>query len=327
MIKFSQAIRYDEETKHLEIKLRKPKTDDILNRLKPCIHGINNLLCLSGGLDSQAQALLMKEHNMDFRAVTYASKWGIQTINAYDVMTAQAFCQKHDIQHEVYDIDYQTFLNTNKHMEYAETYGTTSPQIAFHLFFLDQLKHEGTLHMGGDIPLMYLNNDNKVKMKANSSLLLNVSMIYKKYATYNNNIALVKDSLMSNPEIMYLAFMNNIRTTQKFGVVCHLADSYRQGMQQYKERYYKTLGLDVSVPLLKYTGFEILKKHLASKTGNYDEYDRLYRVPMQQFVTDKPDLSKIVTRIKGPQVELIRELEKVIESESPKMLTEYVFDF
>jgi hypothetical protein len=266
------------------------------------------------------------KHDIPFRAVTYATTWGIQTLNAYDVMTATAFCDKWGIQQEIHDIDYKGFLDREEHFEYAEKYRTTSPQIACHLFFLDQLKHKGTIHMGGDLPLMYINNNNEAKMKANSSLLLNVSMIYNRYATYTGT-ALVKDVLMSTPEIMYLAYQNNTETVKRFKIACHLADVYRQGMQRYKEAYYQPLGLDVSAPLVKYTGFEILKKHLASITGDYDEYDKRYRHPMEKYVSDKPDLKKVRTRIIGPDSELVREFEETVKTESPQMISEYVFDF
>jgi hypothetical protein len=51
--------------------------------------------------------------------------------------------------------------------------------------------------------------------------------------------------------------------------------------------FYQDLGAEILPPLLKNTGFETLKMHLAKQTGVYNQYDVTYRFPLEQLLMNE----------------------------------------
>ena len=89
---------------------------------------------------------------------------------------------------------------------------------------------------------------------------------------------IVKNVLLLTPEIYYLPILHNINIIEKYKVVLGLA--HNTEVYRYKEYYYNELLEDqykLSFRLKACTGFETLKAHLASITGNIDEFNDRYR--------------------------------------------------
>jgi len=89
---------------------------------------------------------------------------------------------------------------------------------------------------------------------------------------------IIKDPFLITPEIYYLSIRRNLDVIEKnCSVACLDTRNTNTSFWPYKQMYYASFGLDLSVPLKKRTGFEPLKTHLASETGVYNEFDLRYR--------------------------------------------------
>ncbi len=88
-----------------------------------------------------------------------------------------------------------------------------------------------------------------------------------------------------SPEIYYLAFKHFVDTTVKHKLVIDKNFSGPAISQPLRKLFYTDLGADILPPLLKNTGFELLKIHLAKHTGVYNEFDLKYRQPLNSILT------------------------------------------
>src|SRR5688500_16123155 len=80
---------------------------------------INPVLCLSGGLDSEAMALAFLNANVPFEAAIMAFTGGL---NQYDVTHALDFCAEHKIPYQIIEMDAAAILRAGSHLAIAEKY-------------------------------------------------------------------------------------------------------------------------------------------------------------------------------------------------------------
>ena len=88
-------------------------------------------------------------------------------------------------------------------------------------------------------------------------------------------------------------------------------------------------------PLTKNTGFEKIKKHLASQTGIYNQFDLLYRKPLEhifstnqkQSVDDGMVTGSVKYIAKKLPQELTKEYRQAIDENDSQCVYEYYFDF
>ena len=326
-------FEYDSDTNCFMANIKKPNDNiSFFERASVqfnAIRGTNPILCLSGGLDSQAQALFLIKLGIQFRAVSYAATWENDIINASYVLLATEFCQKRDIPHEIYYMDYKKFLGDEQHMHHAETYHTVSPQIAFHLEFLTAVAKSGVpLVMGTDIPEIYLDKTGEPHISLSAQFTALVMLPYYKFAK-NTNTILLKDVYCQSPELAYQSYEHNIHTIEATNTCYVVSGPNKYSMHRYKANYYRTLGLDVLPPMFKRTGFEHIRRHLASISGDYDEFDRLYRYPMEKHCATVMggNYRKTKVRIKGPWIALMKKIKKAANNENVEIISDYTFDF
>ena len=243
-------------------------------------------LCLSGGYDSQFVFLLLKQFNIDFKCVTYSMLWKDDVVNANDFMSAQNLCKKYNIELDTTEIDAKHFFDTGKFGNTAKKYQCFSPQIALHCDFLENLSDKNLL-LGGDISKIEYDYETNTFGKNDGifkdNLLLTKQFVGNYSVPYFNvaNLTgknIIKNVLLLTPEIYYLSILHNISVIEKYKVVLGLA--HNTEVYRYKEYYYNELLEDqfkLSFRLKACTGFETLKAHLASITGNIDEFNDRYR--------------------------------------------------
>jgi len=261
------------------LKIRKTDTDLITLCIEKISEYENPLVCLSGGYDSQFACLLLKQAGIKFTAVTYESMWGLNLVNAPDVSMSRNFCKKHNIEHEVIQLDFKQFLDDELHLDYALKYKTSSPQLAFHFYFLEQLNFEDrSIIMGGDFPYFSWNEDTEKitsYLGQDTSYFINNIVPYLNFSK-QNNIKICKDIFYSSPEIIYKTIEQGVVFSKEHKIMSS-SNSRTQGNYG-KELFYNSIIEENLEPvLMSLTGFEMIKYHFASITGEYDYFNNTYR--------------------------------------------------
>jgi hypothetical protein len=101
--------------------------------------GNNPVLCLSGGIDSQAMIHCWKEAGLKFDVAILVFN---NDLNSHDVEIARTFCRKNDIEPVELNINVIEYL-TREHYEQAEKYHCTSPHFSTHYKMFDMLRDMG----------------------------------------------------------------------------------------------------------------------------------------------------------------------------------------
>lgn len=293
-------------------------------------------LCLSGGYDSQFLALSMIESDFSFKVVIYESLWGNNVVNANDVMFSEKFCKKYDLPYEIISIDAKDFFENTKMISMVKKYRNSSPQILFHIHFLNTLEADKII-LGGDPPWITFGND-KV---SSTNLFRYLGVYYAPYKIYAdlNNKELLKGLFHQSPDLYHLGLSNNIDILKKHNVYQPSNDNFIYEKYRYKEIYYNNI-LDIPLEnrLMTATGFENLKKHYASITGIYNNFDKEFRTPLIEIAErNLIDMQKGLYR--PPAVERIKynkdineqyfrkEFEETLKSSTAQPLKDFLFDF
>ena len=106
------------------------------------------------------------------------------------------------------------------------------------------------------------------------------------YAKQNNRI-IIKELFRMCPKTHAISYKEFLNTTKKHKLVCSSTFTGTGSAQPLRELFYRDLGGELIPPLLKNTGFEILKMHLAKKSGIYNQYDLKYRFPLLHILTNE----------------------------------------
>jgi len=290
-------------------------------------------LCLSGGYDSQFLALSMIESDFKFSVVIYESLWGNNVVNANDVMFSEKFCKKYNLPYEIISIDAKDFFENTKMLPMVKKYRNWSPQILFHIYFLNTLEAEKII-IGGDPPWITFGN-NKAH---NVNLFGYVEKYYVPYQIYADlkNKKLLKGIFHQSPDLYHLGMANNIDILKKYNVYQPTNDNFIYEKYRYKEIYYNNI-LDIPLEhrLMTATGFENLKKHYASITGIYDNFDKEFRAPLEEIAVR----SLITSENKPPAIQRIKfnkdinelyfmkKFEETIKTSEAQPLKDFLFDF
>lgn len=248
----------------------------------------------SGGIDSQFTMGVAQQMGVRVNAITYAGVWENSVVNASDVLAAQRFCAKRNIPIRIIDLDLKQFLNSGELIDIATSYKTVSPQVCCHLKFLSSLDNSTPILMGGD-PVMlssWLTHDGNFYARTNATLkgqFTGISAPYYSFAD-KNNFKLIKDIFYLSPELLYYGLVENIKLLKTQSVYINYKISQgnhapdvenTSDYMLYKSELYKSFNVPIESTMLKNTGFEDLKKHLAAQTGIYNQFDILYRKPIE----------------------------------------------
>ena len=338
------AFRFDSETSTLSIKITKPDNNDPL--IKDIVSQFKHVekanVALSGGIDSQFALRVACELGVPVKAYTYVTMWEDAVINADDVLTAELIAEKQNVELIKIPMDLKKFLGTNQHIEYGKRYATKSPQIAFHLYFIEQTFKdiEGTLFLGGEVPMMLKNSPDETGPMdiagLNSGFFMATTVAYR-HLCNKLNIDLVKDILYYTPDIIYKSLCTSIDVAKEKQMHCEYneEDMILPYPHKLKHEIYEAIIPGGVSPLIKNTGFEKLKKHLATQTGIYNQFDLLYRKPLEhnfnknkkQSLEDGMVTGSVKYIAKKLPQQLTEEYRQTIKESGSQCVYEYYFDF
>jgi len=360
LIGSSCEVAYSSAGTTLKSSIKKPAANvTFWDKLAEHFAGVTSArVCLSGGVDSQFSAQAAKKLGINISAVTYASVWQGTVVNSPDVVASQRYCHHYDIPLEIIDFDLYEFLNSKELIEYAETYKTESPQIAVHLKFLSSLSTSAPVIMGGEPPVLFTHHFSDGDTTVSTYFKDQYTSLFAPYYSYaqKNNLTLFKDMFYLDPELVYLGFEQNLKLLKDrkvylglkrkenknyFDIGSHQFDigsqyTSQMGGMHYKTEFYKSFGVDITAPILKNTGFEAIRKHLATISGIYNDFDIKYRFPLDSILKAKPwyktlrKISVLDTMLSSHAEfnSLIEEYtESLKHSDNLKNLAIYSFDF
>lgn len=248
-------------------------------------------LYLSGGIDSQFTAQVLKNLGLKFNCLIFDLQWDQVTINSHDLLVAKRFAELNDFAYRIVELDLRKFYDSEEYVDLALKYRIDSPQIAVHLKMLELGNNDIDINiLGGDVPVVtYSTQTNKAGLAANMSKSL-ITCVLSGYYMFGqiNNVPVIKDLFRESDELLYAATYHNIQVLEQYKVYFDETYIRRSLNSVYKKKYYESLGAKILDPLIKSTGFETLKKNLMEETGIYNQFDQLYRFPLEKIVMQQP---------------------------------------
>ncbi|MBC7465174.1 MAG: hypothetical protein H7256_04220 [Bdellovibrio sp.] len=228
-------------------------------------------LCVSGGIDSEVMLISFLEAKIPFEATILKFK---DDLNDFDIFNVIEFCQQRNIETTLLELDVLNFFETKQHLEYGKKYRCQSPQIAVHLWLLDQVQgfpimsgnfiypqpiDGGVFYVGlpGDLHCTYFRY-----FETNHKAGIPWFLIYTPELNQSFlNTPLVKDQATRTPE-------NQIPFT--YLVKCEI---------------YNQAGFDVKPRPDKFTGFEKIRILFDEKFGTSHgiKFDEAYRQPLVEL--------------------------------------------
>lgn len=283
--KYYKGFDIDFDSKILQLNLTDPGSNttlyDIWADSFSDFKGVN--VCLSGGIDSQFVCSVLSKLNKDITAYIFSFVWDDSVFNSPDVIHAIRCCERFGYKYKQIEIDYKQLVESNELLDICVKYRANSPQIALQLKMLDHIDNDNPIFLGGDVPMLDYNfNLNKAKL-IGLAYLPPITQPFLNYGLENKKIV-IKDILRLTPESHFLSYRHFLNISIKHKLVCSSTQSGAGQTQPIRKIFYEELDTKLLVPLLKNTGFEILKMHLAKRTGIYNEYDIKYRYPLEELL-------------------------------------------
>lgn len=229
------------------------------------------VLCISGGLDSQAMLTAFQASGVPVQAAVLKFKDGL---NEHDIGNAASALTQMGIKIQYHEIDIRKFYEDGTFMEYAISGCTNSPQFAAHIWFAHQI--QGVPVFAGEPWHLIPAQEQKKE-----------SIFIPHYKEYGTEISLRKKgrACISHFFETSAEWLEDLLNEEKFRYRPRHADpkiSYRA-----KYTYYRQMGFPISMPaaLVKLTGFERLYSLIATE-HNLDDYyyfNELYRKPLEKI--------------------------------------------
>lgn len=249
-------------------------------------------LCMSGGIDSQAMLQCWLEAGLKFDMFILVFK---HDLNVMDVNHARLVCSNLGIDLKEIEIDVIKFLNYNNY-EYGVQYQSCSPQFNTHYKLFNMLKDMGYSGVccGGDAPIFNIlektwgSNFNKNTQNfvnyASASNFPCIGNFLGYYPDLAWSISLQTIPVIPN-EIQRLNFIHNNLVKNENDTIVQTNDpQVEKNRYLYKIKGYKKTGLNVIPQEQKFTGFELVKKHLEKLTGDGWTFEKRYRRPLENLL-------------------------------------------
>ncbi|MDE0091825.1 MAG: hypothetical protein OXN83_00900 [Oligoflexia bacterium] len=237
------------------------------------------ILCLSGGLDSLVMAESFLKANAPFSAVIWRYK---NNLNAYDIKHAFQFCRQNKIDYEIEELDLESFYGNHLHFYYGIKYLCDSPQIAVHLYFLEQLakRSDRAFFLPWQPPEFWYTYTQGIK---NTAIKIFIAFRYLAYYRFFllNKTAGSAYFMISHSALLY-SFLK--LPLVKF-IMNHKNKNILKTVSPYKLKtiLYKQGGF-TSKPLKgKFTGFDQIRNSLSKKYGE-DYYNKAFRFPLMKTI-------------------------------------------
>lgn len=233
--------------------------------------GNNPVLCLSGGVDSQAMIQAWQEAGLKFDVAVMKFS---NDLNNQDVDHAKLYCNTNNIPIKEIEFDVVNFL-TRESIEQGEKYRCTSPHFITHYKFFDILREMGYTGIccGGTAFAPGKDGWGPAPSIAQINYLeyskLNEFPVFGNFLGYDAklcwSIALLTPPHAASWHKESIDFANDTRYLSKV-----------EGYQRH--------GLNIIPQSQKYTGFEKVKDYFASKTGDGWTFEKRFRHPLEKKI-------------------------------------------
>jgi hypothetical protein len=242
-------------------------------------------MCLSGGIDSQFVLSMLAKLKKDITVYIFSFVWDDCIFNAPDVLHAIRYCDRYNHSYKNIEINYKEMLGGSEFLNYCRKYKATSPQISLQLKMLDYIDNNNPTFLGGDVPMLSYDFDTQKASILSIDYQPFITYAFLNYAEQNNRI-IIKEMFRMDPDCHAIAYKELLNTIKKHKII--LSSTTGSGTAQpLRLLFYRDLGAEILPPLLKNTGFETLKMHLAKQTGVYNQYDVSYRFPLEQLLMNE----------------------------------------
>jgi hypothetical protein len=232
--------------------------------------GINPVVCLSGGIDSQAVVSIWKEQNFPFTAVTF--DFG-NNFNQKELFDALSFADFLKIPIKVIKLDVMRFLLRDLD-KFSQRYQIASPQFCIHAYFLETIQslgYTGAVFGGNGFTVV----DDVIKFQLTRAQLLDLENysqisgfpVIPSFLSFDRDLCL--DLLLSTDSIN-----SNDNTIHK-------------ARYQSKIKCYRSLDLKIIPQSNKKTGFEELKEYYNSINNSGWAFERDFRAPLLKNYPEK----------------------------------------
>jgi hypothetical protein len=258
------------------------------------------VICLSGGIDSEAMLRAFEAAEIPFEAVFLRFE---NELNRYDLEDNVKICEQLGAKFSFIDIGIQDFFESGKFLEYGKKYGCQSPQIAAHLYLLDKI--DGCPVLAGN-PLE-IHASQKV---LNHNLPGDLHAVYLRYFMKNNRPG-VPFFFIYTPELCFSMLHTEImQQLIAFG----LAGASFTYFYEIKCLSYRQAGFNVTARRDKFTGFEKLRE-LYDALDNKEHgtaFNQRYREPLELLNPLPKQHAQIVNREHIFNKKIYGEIEKMV---------------
>lgn len=238
--------------------------------------GDNPVLCLSGGIDSQAMIQAWVEAGIKFDTAIGVFNNGL---NAQDSDHALMFCREVGIDPIIVDIDVVNFLTRDNRM-YGEKYRCTSPHFITHYKMFDMLQDMGYTGIctGGNAFAKGADGWGPAPSPA--------QMNHVEYSRLNE-FPVIGNFLGYDPELCWtIALLTPMHPTVWLNSVdpsAHQLALSREVRYSTKIEGYQNHGFNIIPQDKKYTGFELVKDYFAEKFNDGWTFEKKFRHPLEKM--------------------------------------------
>lgn len=228
------------------------------------------VLCLSGGIDSEAMLQAFRAAQVEFEIVFMRFAGGL---NDFDIQTNQQICTELGLPYKVLEADIIKFFEDEKHLDYGLKYRCQSPQLAAHLWMIDQI--DGLPILAGNPFLQTEVNGHPFFIGLPGDL----HCVYFRYFKLNKRAG-VPWFFIYSPELC--ASFLRLPTPRRLHALKIKPNEYTY---LHKCQTYQEAGFSVQPRADKWTGFEEIRRIYDAKMGTTHGtgFDRLYRSPLERL--------------------------------------------
>lgn len=228
-------------------------------------------LCLSGGIDSECMLRSFLQARVEFEVLFLRFK---DQLNWFDIQTNVALCDSLQISYSFVELDIIHFFETEKHLSYGKKYSCQSPQIAAHLWMLDQIDNS--------VPVLAGNPFVKTQLADSVFFVGLPGDLHCAYFRYfdSNRRAGVPWFFIYTPEQCAAFLRTPTAISLQRSALGPESFTYKAKCQIYQEAFYK-----VSPRADKYTGFELVRGHYdrVFQTTHGQGFDKNFREPLEKM--------------------------------------------
>lgn len=235
--------------------------------------GTNPVLCLSGGVDSQAMIQCWTEAGLKFDVAILEFE---NDLNNHDVSVALEYCSKHEIKPVMLKLNVIQFL-TRECIEVGTKYKCTSPHFITHYQMFDMLRQLGYTGIccGGTAFARNHKEWGPVPSAAQAN--------YIEYSK-QTKFPVIGNFLGYDPNLCWsIALLTPEHDVEWVINKSQVMDEVNAARYAAKLIGYCKHGFDIIPQDNKYTGFELVKDYFAEKFNDGWAFEKMFRLPLQKM--------------------------------------------